>query len=283
MLGSFETALRGAGFEGLADQALVTAHTTLTQLATKTVAQLGAPEVANQVVAVIQPATALVSQAVGEATLATSSSTSRTRIASATCPRCRTCIAWRRRIHRRRSRASTYFDALLVQPFMESQHLTEQEARARVATAEPSYLVAYLGARIDGSEGVPKQLKDTWGEQSLAWNLFNLAASQLAYASPAELIAKYYSLGVHTGSDGKVQSLEYDKAFTNMLALAERGARSSARAARIATGAIPIQAKLAYEVATVERDGDVVEQIEALGQFWASSAISQTAVMLARN
>ena len=43
MLASFETALRGAGYEGLADQALITAHTTLTQLATKTIAQLGAP------------------------------------------------------------------------------------------------------------------------------------------------------------------------------------------------------------------------------------------------
>jgi uncharacterized protein len=283
MLGSFETALRGAGFEGLADQALITAHTTLTQLATKTVAQLGAPEVADQVVAVIQPAAVLVSQAVGEATLATQELD----LANAHSV---SYVSSLPNVHRMATSYSsaavaglTYFDALLVQPFMESQHLTEQEARARVANAEPSYLVAYLGARIDGSEGVPKQLKDTWGEQSLAWNLFNLAASQLAYASSAELIAKYYSLGVHTGSDGKVQSLEYDKAFTNMLALAERGARSSARAARIATGAIPIQAKLAYEVATVERDGDVVEQIEALGQFWASSAISQTAVMLARN
>jgi hypothetical protein len=88
---------------------------------------------------------------------------------------------------------------------------------------------------------------------------------------------------VHTDANNKVDKLEYEEAFTNMLASAERNARANARAARIAAGAIPIQAKLAYQVASVERDGDLTEKVDALGEFWASSAFSQTAVMLARN
>jgi hypothetical protein len=55
------------------------------------------------------------------------------------------------------------------------------------------------------------------------------------------------------------------------------------RAARIATGAIPVQAKLAYQVASVQKDGDMNDKLEALAGFWSSSSFSQTAVMLARN
>jgi hypothetical protein len=111
----------------------------------------------------------------------------------------------------------------------------------------------------------------------------SLASSELAYYDSAELIAKYYSLGVHTDDNNKVDKIEFQQAFTNMLASAERGARANARAAKIAAGAIPVQAKLAYQVAALERDGDLTEKVDALGQFWASSAFSQTAVMLARN
>jgi hypothetical protein len=68
-----------------------------------------------------------------------------------------------------------------------------------------------------------------------------------------------------------------------MLQSAEKAARASARAARIATGAIPVQAKLVYQMATVKKDGDVGDKIDALTAYWMSSAYSRTAVMLARN
>lgn len=111
----------------------------------------------------------------------------------------------------------------------------------------------------------------------------SLAGSELAYYHSAELVTKYYSLGLHTDEMGRPDSVEHDKAFTNMLASAERSARANARAARIATGGIPVQAKLSYQLASVDRDGDLSDKISALAGFWASSAFSQTAVMLARN
>jgi len=120
-------------------------------------------------------------------------------------------------------------------------------------------------------------------EHSLAWGLLSLAGSELAYFDASQLIAKYYSLGVSTDENNKVDKLEYEEAFTNMLASAERNARANAHAARIAAGAIPVQAKLAYQLASVERAGDLTDKIDALSEFWASSAFSQTAVMLARN
>jgi hypothetical protein len=111
----------------------------------------------------------------------------------------------------------------------------------------------------------------------------SLAGGELAYQKSAELVAKYYSLGVKSGTDGRVGSVEHEKAFLNMLVTAERTARANARAARIATGAIPVQAKLAYQVAANQRDGDFQDKIDALAGFWVSSAFSQTAIMLARN
>jgi hypothetical protein len=56
-----------------------------------------------------------------------------------------------------------------------------------------------------------------------------------------------------------------------------------ARAARVATGAIPVQARIAYQLAMAERGGTLDDRLDALAQFWTASAWSQTAVMLARN
>ena len=161
--------------------------------------------------------------------------------------------------------------------------MSVDEARIRISMREPDYLVAYMLSHLQQMEGLPKDLKTKWGEGSVAWALLSLAGSELAYYHSAELITKYYSLGLHTDASGHADSVEHDKAFTNMLASAERQARANARAARIATGGIPVQAKLSYQLASVDREGDVSDKISALAGYWQSSAFSQTAVMLARN
>src|SRR5262249_5528838 len=176
-----------------------------------------------------------------------------------------------------------YFDTLLVQPYAAKMHLGEDEAKERIAIYEPDYLVAMMAAKLPTLDGLPKQLKEQWGETSLPWGLLSLAGSELAYFHAAELIAKYYSLDATTNDAGQIASVAHEKAFANMLATAERNARASARAARIATGAIPVQAKLAYQLATIERDGDLGDKLDALSEFWTASAYSQTAVALARN
>jgi hypothetical protein len=137
--------------------------------------------------------------------------------------------------------------------------------------------------KLGNSEGVLAKLKSDWGENSVQWNLMMLAGNELAYLKSAELVAKYYSLNVKSGVDGRFSGVEHEKAFVNMLLSAERAARASARAARIATGAIPVQAKLAYQVASEQAKGDVNDKLEALAGYWNASAYSQAAVMLARN
>jgi hypothetical protein len=170
----------------------------------------------------------------------------------------------------------TYFETLLS--------ITDDSTRNIAAMREPNYLVAYVLSRMNEMPtGLPADFKKEWGDKSLQWNLMSLAGGELAYQKAAELVAKYYSLGARPDASGRVTQVDHEKAFLNMLVTAERTSRANARAARIATGSIPVQAKLAYQVASMAREGDMQDKIEALAGFWVSSAFSQTAVMLARN
>nr|HEX4314418.1 S16 family serine protease [Kofleriaceae bacterium] len=172
--------------------------------------------------------------------------------------------------------------AAAVDYFESLSGITDDTVRERAALIEPDYLVSYMASKLSDASGVPAELKQKWGENSLPWGLMSLAGSQMAYFRSAELIAKYYSLQVSHDAAGR-PTVEHEKAFMNELASAERSAREAARSARIATGAIPVQAKLAYQVAQLDREGSTEDKLHALEEYWASSAFSQAAVMLARN
>jgi uncharacterized protein len=283
MMAAFKTALRSWVYRQLAMQVVSAATQYLNTLSSENAAKLGSAEVADQVVAAIAPTVLYLGRTTAETTLALQELD----FEHEDSVKYMCSIPNVHRMATSFSSASVaglnYFDTLLVEPLAKSASVSLDEARNRLAVVEPDYLVAFVTSKLGDAEGLPKDLKTAWGEHSLAWGLMSLAGSQLAYYNSAELIAKYYSLGVHTDANNKVEKLEYEEAFTNMLASAERSARANARAARIAAGAIPIQAKLAYQLAVVERAGDLTEKVDALGEFWASSAFSQTAVMLARN
>ena len=170
----------------------------------------------------------------------------------------------------------TYFETLLS--------INDDAMRGQVAMMEPDYLTAYMAANLPSMPGLPETLKQEWGEKTLPWGLLQLASAQLAYFKASTLISKWYSLGVQNDwITGRAASVEHEKAFMNMLATAERKARENARAAKVATGAIPVQARIAYQTARVLREGDLADKLAALEAFWAASAYAQTAVMLARN
>jgi hypothetical protein len=150
----------------------------------------------------------------------------------------------------------------------------------KISFNEPAYRVASLAARVD-----IKSLGVTWGETSTSAALFMLAANELAYTNATELLVEYESLGAHVAKDdaGRVDSIEHADMLDAILASTERSARAAARAARVATGSIPVQVKVAYQNALADQHGTVDEKLFALGQFWAASAGARLAVMLARN
>ncbi len=285
MMAAFRAGLRGWIFQSLATHAVEIAKAHVATFKGKSSATLGSDATAESVIGIVVPTLLYVAKTVGETTLATE----QLEITGAADINYMCSLPNVRRMATSFQSAGaaglTYFDTLLVQPYAEHAKISEDEARQQIAFKEPDYLVAFRGAQLASLDGTPAELRAKWGEQSLPWGLLSLAGSQLAYFHAAELIAKYYSLGADVSDDGsgRVQKIEQDKAFASILAIAERTARASARAARIATGTIPVQAKLAYQNALVDRDGTLSDKLDALAQFWASSAYSQTAVMLARN
>ena len=273
MMAAFEAGLRSTVFQSMASTALAATTQYLESLSTSSRAQLGSPDTADKVMSAVAPTVLYVARTIAESTLASQE----LELGDQPSVPYTSSLPNVRRIATSFSSAGTsglaYVDTLL--------DIKNDEMRNRVALYEPDYLVAYVASKL--GTGPLGDLETAWGEQSLPWGLLQLAGSELAYSDAAELIAKYDSLGVHTGDDGKIDSVEHDTAFIHLLAAAERNARASAHAAKIATGAIPVQAKLAYQLATVERDGDLEDKLDALAELWTASAISQTAVMLARN
>jgi hypothetical protein len=283
MMSAFQASLRAYGFKVFAGDAVLRSKTYLSTLGGRSQAQLGSPEVAIEVVASLAPSVLLIGRTVAETMLASQELEFETE----TSVNYMCSIPNVKRLSTSFQSASVagvnYFDTLLVEPFAKSAAMSIEDARIAIAMHEPDYLVALMLAHLQNADGLPKELQTQWGEGSVAWNLLSLAGNELAYFNAAELITRYYSLDVQTDAAGTPVSVQHDKAFTNMLASAERSARASARAARIATGAIPVQAKLAYQLAMVERDGDLADKLSALSGFWTASAYAQTAVMLARN
>ncbi|HEU0036429.1 MAG TPA: S16 family serine protease [Kofleriaceae bacterium] len=283
MIAAYQAALRGWGYKMFASESVAGTRKFLRSFASRDPAVLTNPDEADKVVANVAPTVLLIGRTVAETVLAAQ----RLEFENEKTLGYTSTVTNVKRVTTSYQSASAaginYFDTLLVQPLAESAGMPLDAARTRLAVIEPNYLVAFMLSRLSAmTDGLPAQLKAQWGETSVQWSLMSLAASQLAYEKSAELVTKYYSLGLKADA-GRVTQVEHEKAFLHMLVTAERTARTSARAAKIATGAIPIQARLAYQLATVQAKGDLADQIEALASFWTSTAFSQTAVMLARN
>jgi hypothetical protein len=156
-------------------------------------------------------------------------------------------------------------------------------ARWRVAAIEPDYLIAERLSRA-ASGGLPHELAASWtGDGAIAASLLALAAPRAAAHSAALVIAKYDALGVHSDDTGQIDAVNHPQAFRALLTAAERRARTAARTAQAAAGAIPLQARLAYQVAVASTGGTLDDQLYALGELWTATAFSEAAVILARS
>jgi hypothetical protein len=164
----------------------------------------------------------------------------------------------------------SYFESLFVTDISNALNVSWNSARDYMFRQAPDYLVAAMSFALPQINGLPQTLREEWGEKSLPWSLGTLAGSTLSYFKTSSLISKWYSLDVTNDYvTGRPTSVGREKAFISMVAAAERKAREHARAAKVATGSIPIQARLHSQ--------------NALEMFWESTVFSQTAVMLARN
>lgn len=283
MMSAFQTGLHGWNQERYAADTTRDAVDVLRKLSSATPAELGIPESQDAVVAAVMPAVRF----------ATTARTDDERALEVLDFQKEDAINYLCSIPNMKRLATSfqttalgatgYFEELYLAPLAQSWGAEMAQASSRFARLDPDYGAAFVAARITEWQGLPQDSRASWGESSFAWNILVLAATELAYYDSAQLIAKYYSLGVDTDGDGRIDRVENDKAFAALLDAAERTARANARQARVAAGAIPIQSRLAYQLAAVERDGSLDERLDALEQYWLASAYAQTAVMLARN
>jgi uncharacterized protein len=284
VLSAFQRALVGWGFQVFAAERVQVAKSFLAGLAAMKPAALQSPQVADQVVEMVAPPILAIGRGIAGSAMALEAlEVEKEADVNYLCslPNVRKLAE---SFHSAATANLAYFEALFVKPAAASVGISDDQARVRYATLEPDYLVAHMAAHLSELGGLPSTLKTEWGEDSMAWRLASLAGSELSFFRSSLLIGKHVSLGVKNDPlSGVPTSVEHDKAFMNMLASAERKARENARAAKIATGSIPIQARLAYQNARVLREGGLDDKLYALEAYWASSVYSQTAQMLARN
>jgi uncharacterized protein len=279
MVAAFQAVLRGWSYDAFAADSIRVAMQQLGGYKDRPASELGAPATHEAVASAVVPAALMKFRAIAENDLADQELEPDHGTAHACSPADVKRLA---AVFQRAAAAGLrHVDGLLVEPLAHRAGLGEPAARERVASTEPDYLIADMLSRTEA--GLPHDFATSWGERSMSASLLELAGHELAYHQAAILIAKYGSLAVRADAAGRIDAVAHPAALRNLLANAARTARAHARAARVAAGAIPLQAKLAYQLATVEAAGSVADQLDALSALWTTSMYSQLAVALARN
>lgn len=275
IVAAFYSALRAWTFETTAAQAFARARSVLEQLVGKSSAELGSDETAQLVAGNVVPALLYA----GQATLETTVALDQLELASRSEPAL--VISGESARHRAATLEAAAASELA---WLDSVTGAGDAERAAAIGHEPEVLVARMLSSLPQSSAPAAQVQRSW-ENDVSASLMELARTELALASLMELRATYDWLAIRfdTSGSGKVATIAHERAFATMLAGAERAARMHAHAARVATGTIPVQARLAYQNAVDARTGSLDDQLAALAQFWASSAYSELAVMLARD
>ena len=279
MIQALQTALRGWAYHELAADSLRTTAQLLDELQGKPPADLGSPATAEAVSGAVAPTVLRMLRAAAEAAVAEQElELAPDDGAACTCAPgelARAAVALRAAT----TAALGQVDALVIEPLAHTAGLAVDAARWRVAAIESDYLIADQLSR--GS--LPRELAASWGDGSIAASLLALAAPRAAFHSAALVVAKYDALGVHSDDTGRIDAVNHPQAFRALVAAAERRARVAARTALVATGAVPLQARLAYQVAVASASGTLDDQLYALGELWTSTASSEAAVILARS
>ena len=284
LLSAFRLAITGWGFRAMASNELLPkARAALVALAGKPPKVLASRDTATELSGTVFPAIGSIARAV--VALARASTTLEVEAAASLDYRCSLPNVRRLATSFKAAAASNlaYLDALFVAELATSFKISLDDARGLFAMREPGYLVAMMGANVTTMDGLPAQLKEAWGENSIAWALFSLAASELSFGDTSELISEYYSLQTQFGLDGSLLSVAHPEAFEHVLGFAERRTREQAHAALVATGSIPVQTQLYYQIAETQRAGALRDRLDALGSYRVAIQFAQTAVMLARN
>lgn len=284
LVSAFQLAIAGWSFRALAaDQHLPAARAAIAALAGQPAGTLASAATADEVARAVLPAIA----AIGRAVVGSARAAAALEIEATASIDYRCSLPNVQRLATSFTSAAAanlaYLDALIVAQVAKERGITVDAAREQFAAFDPGYLVALMAANVGGLPGLPAELRAAWGESSIAWGLFQLAAGEVSYERSSGILNEYYTLEAQPGPDGRAATVVHEAAFEHMLVRAERRAREQAHAAQVATGAIPVQTRIHYQIAKSQAAGDLTDRLEALGSYWTAATFAQTAVMLARN
>jgi hypothetical protein len=173
-------------------------------------------------------------------------------------------------LHAAATAAAGEVEAAIVAPLARSAGIAHDAARRRIAAAFPEYLLANP-AFAPPADAAADPAAD---EPEPGW--LALTGAQTALQAAALLLVRH-ALGT---ADLEIASEPAPQVVRAQIAGAERAARVAAHAAAIATGEIPLQARLAYQRAMLADGAD--GPIEVLAALWRATAFSEAAVTLAR-
>jgi uncharacterized protein len=161
----------------------------------------------------------------------------------------------------------SYFQALFTSIIGETKKTGAATIDSYLARKEPSYDVARREVMLtERGEGLSPAM--------------GLAAGLDAYLTSATLVNKYYSLGASEAPDGTI-IIGQRKALIAQLEQAKLHALEAASRAQDKAGFIPTAAKLEYQAANANREGDDAAKLEALQMYWSAAYWCELAAQLA--
>jgi len=153
------------------------------------------------------------------------------------------------------------FDTLIVTRAATESGVSEDIVRDALSTEDFDYLLAQNGSETIG-DSIDEFVKD-----KTAAAYANLGGATVLYARSATLLAKYYSLGAETDENGDVVAVNHEQALANSLDIGEAQA-AAAITVLVDRKSDPALVAAGFEVAGVDREGDLTSKIEALSGFF---------------
>lgn len=166
-----------------------------------------------------------------------------------------------------------YFESIIIEPWAQANGVSPDIARYYFQQADTDYLTAV--AAVNGA-GILAGAMNKPEAQASMW----LGASMTAYSSSAAVIAKYYSLGAQVDEFGYIYGYDRSTALADMLDLADQRAREWMNGV---ADEDPVSSLFYYENARIQRQGDPVDQLDALRNFWQSAVLSEVLLIFANS
>jgi len=160
----------------------------------------------------------------------------------------------------------SYFESTIVDEYAKSAGVHSDVMKYNFMKLDNRYMMAF--ASTCGVELMKKEFSETAESAPMI-----IGEASSTYTLSAQLIAKFYSLDPQFDKNyTQVVSIKNERALANMLNFADKRALSLIQLNGEENSVLPI---CYYENASLLRQGNSEEQIEALGYYWRSTILSE--------